>query len=81
MSEVKIPATVKKSIEWLVQLNEDLTNKKSDYKVAVEAVANKFNSTPAIVKLVVKAYESDKITETLDDLNSKIDLVQAVSEE
>jgi transposase-like protein len=74
----KTPSTIEESVKWLINLDEEIENKKLDYNAAVKAVADKFGVSKTNLKSAIKAYRTDTAKETIDALNDKVDAIQLV---
>lgn len=74
-----LPSTIAESTKWLLTLSEDLDNKQEDFKLALKAVADKFDWKVADLKTAIKAVKDDKVPELLEGLDNKRDVIEAVS--
>lgn len=79
MSEIKVPSTTKESVKWLLTLEEAVTNAQHDYKIALKAVAKRFDFSEADLKTAIKAVKDDKVKDVLSQLDSKRDVIEAVA--
>lgn len=75
-----VPANKGKAYDWLIELSDKASKEKMAFDEACKAVAESFGVPVGDLKAGVKARQDENANEVIEKLNSKIDIIQEISE-